>query len=378
MKKKLLILTLCLTMTASMLTGCGKKEEEPTEVQTEVVEKESETEETEVEETREGMKKSLLTGEWIDEAIAEYQPIAMMIENTKVALPQYGITKADVIYECPVEGGITRLMAIFQDYQDMERIGNIRSCRPYYAYLAREYDAFYLHAGASKEGDEVLAKGVVKDINANAGKGSQFFYRSDDERKAPHNLYISSEGIQNAIEALEYDTKITDDYSAHNLFAKSDQVVELTDGIDAKVVSLYFFDNKPWFEFNDEDQLYYRYEFKEPQIDANNNEQVKVKNIILQYVDSSFYSEKKGTLKIKLKDGGSGKYITNGKAIDITWQRGEEDKITRYYDLAGNEIVLNPGKTWISLIQNPYVEKNQYYASVEEYLNPTPVETPQQ
>ena len=88
------------------------------------------------------MLRSPFTGVWIDEEIARKRPIAVMTENTRETLPQYGLSSADVIYECPVEGGISRLMCIYQDYEDLDKIGNIRSCRIYYPYFAHEFDQF--------------------------------------------------------------------------------------------------------------------------------------------------------------------------------------------------------------------------------------------
>ena len=89
----------------------------------------------------EGMARSYLTGEWIDETIANQRPLALMLGNTKIATPQYGITDADVIYEAAVEGQETRLMAIFQDYANLEKVMSIRSCRHYYVHWALEFDA---------------------------------------------------------------------------------------------------------------------------------------------------------------------------------------------------------------------------------------------
>lgn len=105
----------------SLLTGCGKKEETPAVSDTAQETSISAPEEVPVSEPEipavpEGMARSYLTGEWIDETIANQRPLAVMLGNTKIATPQYGITDADVIYEAAVEGQETRLMAIFQDY----------------------------------------------------------------------------------------------------------------------------------------------------------------------------------------------------------------------------------------------------------------------
>ena len=128
--KKRLSIVLCMTLMAtSLLAGCKKKEEAP-----EPTEAVSEAEpETETETGKDGMARSYLTGEWIDKDLAKKKPVAIMIGNTNDALPQYGLSQADVLYEAPAEGGITRLMPIFQDYSGLDKIGSVRSCRHYYA-----------------------------------------------------------------------------------------------------------------------------------------------------------------------------------------------------------------------------------------------------
>ena len=88
-----------------------------------------------------GMVQSYLTGKQVPASYGRKRPLAIMLENTPDALPQFGIENADVVYEAMVEGSITRLMGIFENYQDVDRIGTVRSCRPYYVYFAREFNA---------------------------------------------------------------------------------------------------------------------------------------------------------------------------------------------------------------------------------------------
>ena len=127
MKKRMVWLLLA-AMILSISAGCGKKEEEPVEeepVVEEPVEKEPEEEPEEVPEapaTPEGMARSYLTGEWIDQELAGKRPLAVMIGNTSDALPQYGISSADIIYEVPVEGSYTRLMAISRIMPDLKKL----------------------------------------------------------------------------------------------------------------------------------------------------------------------------------------------------------------------------------------------------------------
>ena len=199
------IIGIGIMMAAAALSGCGKKAEEaavtteaptetPEETKTIVLETEPTTEaETEPEGPEErkevdGKIQSYLTGEMVDVAKANRRPVAVMMSNDKASLPQYGINRADVDYEAPVEGDMNRYMAIFEDYDDIERIGPVRSCRTYYTYFAREYDAIYAHYGQSTFAVPYLKN--VDNINGVDGTGGNAFYCTKD-KKAPHNAYTS-------------------------------------------------------------------------------------------------------------------------------------------------------------------------------------------
>ena len=125
-------------------------------------------------EIKSGKMQSYLTGEWIEKEKATRRPIAVMIPNNKPAMPQYGLSKAAIIYEAPVEGRITRLMAVFEDYDELEYIGPIRSSRDYFVYVAMGYQAIYCNWG--------LARPYVEDL-----------LRSD----AVQNISCAVEGIHN-------------------------------------------------------------------------------------------------------------------------------------------------------------------------------------
>ncbi|MCR5545205.1 MAG: DUF3048 domain-containing protein [Lachnospiraceae bacterium] len=313
---------------------------------------------------------SKLTGEDMAEEIANNRPIAVMIENTVDAIPQYGLNSAGVVYECPVEGGLTRLMAIFDNYYDLEQIGNVRSCRPYYVYFAREFDAVYVHVGQSIHGEVLLATGIVDDLNALKGAAANITFFRTSEKKAPHNCYVSAESVLAGIEAEGYRTTYEDGYTGHYQFASKDAPETLESGSDCAVVCPYFFNNEPYFIYNEETGLYDRYQYGKAQTDAVDGEQISVKNILFQTsaTETSLLEETQ-YLNIPLVGSGAGKYFTNGKMIDVTWTKDSDTSVTHYYDASGNEIQLNIGNTWVCLIQSEYMDKNEYYATEEEFNN---------
>ena len=180
------IMVLAAAVLAVTLSGCGKKyeeaavttaaetEAEPTRVVVLETEPETEPPETEPEEPVErvevdGKIRSYLTGEMVDVAIGNRRPLAVMMSNDKESLPQYGINRAGVVYEVPVEGEMNRYMALIEDYDGLERIGSVRSARTCYTYFAREYDAIFAHYGQSTFAKKYLNN--VDNINGLDGIG---------------------------------------------------------------------------------------------------------------------------------------------------------------------------------------------------------------
>ena len=144
-KKKIGIIIVSIILTAGIAVGCyfmlkPKKEAPKKVIETTTVEQTTK-------DPNKGKVQSYLTGEMISKKRQKRRPVAIMINNIIDAIPQYGISKAEVMYEAPVEGGITRLMCIMDDYDNLKRIGSIRSCRIYYTRFALEWDAIYSHFG---------------------------------------------------------------------------------------------------------------------------------------------------------------------------------------------------------------------------------------
>ncbi|MFR2749815.1 DUF3048 domain-containing protein [Eubacterium ramulus] len=373
--KKAIAMILLGVMSLSLLTGCGKKEETPAVSDTAQETSISAPEEVPVSEPEipavpEGMARSYLTGEWIDETIANQRPLAVMLGNTKIATPQYGITDADVIYEAAVEGQETRLMAIFQDYANLEKVMSIRSCRHYYVHWALEFDAIYAHYGQAKYAVEILSQDYVNNLSGLDGGVEKVMYKRDSNRKAPHNAYTTGEGIVAGIAYKGYETQHAADYSGHYKFVEDDnQQLFLQGGSPAAVVEPGYLVNKPWFVFDSETGLYKRFQNGAAQTDGNNGKQVEVKNIIIQICEWNRMSSEDEYLNMETMKGGSGYYITNGTAIPVTWKKDSLQSPTRYYKEDGSEIPLNQGKTWVCVTEDTYADKIAFYSSEEEYAN---------
>lgn len=345
----LVLLTLSIIVFSSRKEA--KQEETPstTKMTTAATTKQAETETTTKKEVNhDNDTHSVLTGKWISKDIAKNRLVAVMFNNVAEACPQAGISKADIIYEVPIEGFVPRLMGIMQDYKELSQIGSVRSCRLCFAQFAMEYDAIYLHYGQSEYALSTLNSSAIDNLSGLESVGNSVYYRRND-RYAPHNAYATAAGIAEGAKIKGYSTKIAKDYTKHFKFAADDKEISLTKGAKATYVAPGFAVNTPYFEYNKKKGNYTRYQYGGKQIDENNGNVLTCRNIILQNVNYSYFGNGYSQ-NYYLVGSGTGKFITGGKAIDITWQKDSESGITHYYKSNGKEITLNQGKTWICII----------------------------
>lgn len=301
-----------------------------------------------IEENHEGEMRSNLTGLWVPIEIGNKRPYAIQFSNFKTVRNQWGIGQADIVYEALVEGGITRLLAIGENFTG-ERIGSIRSSRHYFVSFADEYDAIYIHYGKTKYAVSKLKELAIDNLDGETGIGTSVFYR-DKSMKAPHNAFTSLDGILKGIKQKDYRTEHNSDYEPHFKFYEEDR--DVSDGTECQKITIKYPYNKPYLIYNSEDKLYYRYQFDEIHKDSNTGKQLTFKNIIVQFV-KEWDIDKNGYQTMELENTeGTGYYITNGKMHPITWKKNEKKKWMRYYDSTGVELTLNPGKTYIAIFPN--------------------------
>lgn len=308
----------------------------------------------------EGMVRSRLTNEWVEEASADLRPIAVMIPNESNALPHYSISNASILYEANVEGCMTRLLAIFEDWKDLDKIGNIRSLRSYFAYWAFEWDAFIVHSGQPFFVNELLALPDTETINENSSPDAGAFFR-DPSRQRPHNLYATGNGILDAVNEKGYSLTyrgLCD--TQHFQFADNAAPNTLEQYGTAAVTAAYidmsgcYPVTRCYFDYNPQDGLYYRSQHLSggtdgPHIDAATGEQLAFKNILVQSVNSEDIGE--GYLSVSCLDTTQdGWFFTEGRGIHVTWKKLSDYGATRFYDDTGIEISLNTGKTMICII----------------------------
>lgn len=307
-KNKLSILFATAMLSAACIAGCGKKEEATTTEQPSIaienVATMSDASSMDLR-VKDGYILSDLTGEWIDEKFENKKPLSIMINNIDEAMPQTGIAKADLTFEFYVEGTITRLLCVFQDWSDLPKLGPIRSSRVYYVQMADMLDAFYGHVGWNIYAEDAINTLDVKNLNGLTNLSTIMYYR-DETRSAPHNVYTDSEKIELGIETDGYDRNHEDSYQ--KMFNFYSQDTDIENGTPANKVSVPFGYNHPWFEYNSEDKTYYRFQYGDKQIDSETEEQLHYKNVIVMLVDYRDLVD--GLLYIEWTVPGSGLYFT--------------------------------------------------------------------
>ena len=354
MKKKVFALLLSTVLAFGMFIGCNDSEETITsEPETsEVVEVESESiveEESEV--IPPNSYRSELTNEWIDNSLQNQRPVAIMVDNEKTALDHYGLTQADIVYEMmnsTANDEVTRFMAIVKDWGSITRFGSIRSIRPTNFMIAPEYNAILIHDGGPFYIDAYLSNPWIDNLSGG-------FARIENGKPREFTEYVTEGEIEARLDANGYDKEYNSYYpGAHWKF--SDKTYSLSDNYNSKectLVDLPFPHNKSELQYDEESNTYLYFEYGMAHIDPeNDNKQLSFTNVILQCADVSEFDEN-GYMQFNLfNESGSGYYITGGHAIPITWEKGMDTDITKFYDSEGNEITLNTGKTYIGLVSS--------------------------
>ena len=273
------------------------------------------------------------------------RPIAVMIDNHSDAWPQAGLNKAYMVYEIVVEGGETRLMALFKG-QDLDEIGPVRSARHYFIDYAMENDAIYVHFGQSPQAQSDIKKYSINDINGIAEDGTTFWRVKD--KAAPHNAVTSTEKLIQSAKNKKFRTT-SKEKSVLNYSAEE---VNLENGISANEITIPHSDLQTVkYKYDEDSKKYVRYARGKEQTDWETKESVETKNIIITLCDNYTLSDVENKGRQGLKNIGTfdGYYITNGKAIKIKCTKNARDEKTVYKDLQGNEIKVNDGNTFVNI-----------------------------
>lgn len=266
------------------------------------------------------------------------RPFAIMIENHNRSRPQSGLYKADVVFEIPVEGGITRFMAIY--YDTPPKVGPLRSCRSYFIKRAIEIEALYVHCGASPLGYQMISRTGISSIDEL--RQGRPFYR-DNSRRAPHNLYSSGQRLYDFM-AQRVSMRVHNQiplFKTSNTPSKSH--------IPVNAVSIRYHNNYT-VNFKYADGAYNRYMNGVKHIDRETKTPIRASAIIIQEVPMRVV-DSEGRLEMNFVGEGPVTILQSGTKIEGKWKKDSQRDLTRYYDKFGNRIEFyKTGQKWIQVV----------------------------
>lgn len=273
------------------------------------------------------------------------RPLAVMINNAPAARPQSGISEADILYEVLAEGGITRLIGIFQSHTGVVKIGPIRSIRPYLLDIGESYGGITVHAGGSPAAYAILQRQKKADMDE-IGRAGAYFWR-DKERKAPHNLYSNTAKLWEGAAELGFAESVN---VPALLFNDPDYVpLEGEAALEFKVNFL-LKSYTVGYRYNAEQLTYERQVNGKPHLDLNNGQAVAAANVIVMGADHKVLDDV-GRLQVDTELGGEALLFQRGVALAGKWSRGPGD-IIRFVKQDGKEALMYPGITHILMVPN--------------------------
>ncbi len=361
--KKLLSVFLLFCLILGTISGCAsdetKKNDNASKPKTE----------SKVESTESGSKESPfeinpLTGTaTLKKDALKIKPVAIMINNAYDAQNvQASLSDADIIYETYVEGGITRLLAVYKDIRTVGKnnIGSLRSGRYSYVDLALGHGAQFVHAGLDDDYclPHIRELGTTTfDMNSNYARGkvlggNAYAKRINNGTNAyEHTLYTTGDDLYKGLKN-NVDMKLSEPQENWMNFLSEGSEYK-PDGGNATSVYVPFSGQtySAEFKYDDKAKTYYKYRGGSKQSDYNDsNDKIKVENILILYSDVTYFSDYKH-VKTHLESG-TGYYISNGGYVKINWSKGGANKSFEITDANGKEIDYNPGKTYVCLTRN--------------------------
>lgn len=365
MKYKKILLAVGVMAMLFQVTGC-KKEEAPksedtpkkkVEQQAEQTKEESQTVQgAEVTQKEVPANQNLLTGVGdLSEGAIGKRPVAVMVNNVQKAMPQYGVSQADLIFEIPVEGDATRFMALYGDYTKVPQICPIRSCRYYFPALSQGFDAFYVNWGIDDTIADYLQALDLDQIEGITNTGGLF---GRDQEKlgqgyaVEHTGFFDGTRLVSYIESKGLRTDLKEEKKgAAFLFNGMDEQLK-PEGSDCTKVDVQFGAQSSTFTYDAEKKVYLKQINGTPQTDAKTGEQLAFTNVLVLETEISVRDEV-GHKQIDWDGGANAKgyYISNGGVQEIRWSKDEnnEESYLRFFDLSGKEIKINRGKSYIAL-----------------------------
>ncbi|MEG2322604.1 MAG: DUF3048 domain-containing protein [Bacilli bacterium] len=273
------------------------------------------------------------------------RPVAVMINNHHEAWPHAGLQDAYLVYEMIVEGGITRMLAVFKD-ANTAKIGSVRSSRHYFLDYALENDAIYTHFGWSPQAQQDIPDLGINNINGLFDAG---FWRDTSLDKATeHTAFTSMPKLQETIKNKGYRNTSNKDlllnYSVPEINLENIEGSKKADNI--KIVYSNY--QTSTYQYDSTNKVYKRSMSGVEHVDSITGKQYTVKNIITYKVKNNGM-DSYGRQELSNIGSGEGYYISNGYAVPIKWSKSSREAQTVYTYNDGKEITVNDGNTFIQI-----------------------------
>ncbi|MDW7651179.1 MAG: DUF3048 domain-containing protein [Bacillota bacterium] len=317
MKKWLSLALLLIIVAAAMIAGCNQKppEAEPPPAEDPIEEPELEPE-----------------AESEPKTVRRVDPVTVVINNHAAARPQSGLQEATIVYEFLVEGGITRLLAVYDTLPEQDvTVGPVRSLRPYFAVQALEHGRTVAHSGYSQRTKEKISGLGIKEVTS-----ATYLWR-DNSRQAPHNLYTSMEKL--------YSARGTSDVTEETVTEST--LPDVSEAGPAIEVA-YKDHNLVSYSYDEEGELYLRFVNGKPHKDRETGQQYTAKRVILR---QNKHTTVAGTdlVDISLEGSGDGVLYEGGRKYPIHWEKSGGK--TRYTHTDGSPVDIRFYNTWIQVIR---------------------------
>ena len=296
-----------------------------------------------------------LTGEGLDQDISGKRPVAVMFNNLKKALPQIGISQADVLYEIVAEGGITRIMGVFQDLDGVGDLGSIRSARDYYVSLAAGHDAIYIHAGGSPQAYDAFDDWGITHIDFVNGPYGNMCWRDPDRRKNAgfeHSLLTSGDKV---LEQMPSRFRLEHEAGYQVGWTFSDETPAGGQKADCSLTVPFSNYKTGLFEYVSDDNQYLVTQHIDgadiPCTDGADDSLLKVSSVLVLYTDvSRVKGDDKGRMEVRTTGTGDGLLLRDGQIYEITWQRNKRTDNFSFLDQSGKAIPLAVGTSYINIV----------------------------
>ncbi len=285
-----------------------------------------------------------LTGEQnlTDKDATDNRPVAVMINNISIAQKvQTGLTQADIVYETEVEGGITRLLAVFKDISKVKKFGTVRSARYDYIDLALGHDAVYIHHGQ----DPTYAAPHLKDIQSFVLGTNNAGVREKNGLASEHTLYGYGDKLWDCLEKQKYNLTSQKNENWQDFADKDTEITytNLANSVKIKFSTGY----TSVFKYDSESGKYIRFFKDTERKDYVTGESEYFKNIFV--LATNIYPYPDNVHKKFELDSGTGYYCVNGTYTPIKWEKGNSKDSLKFFNEDGTPLKVNQGNSWVNI-----------------------------